>query len=70
MNHRAARIAWSLWAVTFTLVAGGLILGLANRQGAPLYEFWVVVSLMSPTCATLGALIVSQRPGNLIGWIF
>jgi hypothetical protein len=71
VNHRAASwLAWSLWAVTFTLVAGGLILGLANRQGAPLYEFWVVVSLMSPTCATLGALIVSQRPGNVISWIF
>jgi hypothetical protein len=69
-NRAASWLAWALWAVTFTLVAGGLILGLANRQGAPLYEFWVVVSLMSPTCATLGALIVSRRPGNVIGWIF
>ncbi len=65
----AARLAWSLWAVTVALVVGGLLLGVANRPEAPLYEFWIV-SLLSPTFATLGALIISQRPGNVIGWIF
>src|SRR5918998_2322721 len=65
----AARIAWSLWTVAITLVAGGLLLAWANRLEAPLYEFWVV-ALISPTFATLGALIVSRRPGNVIGWIF
>jgi hypothetical protein len=62
----AARLAWSLWVVTLALVAGGLLLGVANT---PLYEYWVV-SLISPTFATLGALIISRRPGNVIGWIF
>jgi hypothetical protein len=71
MSPRAtSRLAWSLWATTAALVAGGLLLALANRSEAPLYEYWVEDALISPTFATLGALIVSRRPGNVIGWIF
>jgi hypothetical protein len=66
----AARFAWSLWAVTLALVAGGLILGVASRPEVPLYGYWVEDTLIGPTFATLGALIVSRRPGNVIGWIF
>jgi hypothetical protein len=70
MSVRAATwLAWYLWTVSLTLVIGGLMVGLANRPEVPLYEFWVV-SLTSSTFATLGALIVSRRPGNVIGWIF
>jgi hypothetical protein len=65
----AARIAWSLWTAAITLVAGGLLLAWTNRPEAPLYEFWIV-ALIGPTFVTLGALIVSRRPGNVIGWIF
>jgi hypothetical protein len=69
-TRTATRLAWSLWAVAIALVAGGLVFGLANRPEAPLYEYWVEDALISPTFATLGALIVSRRPGNVIGWIF
>ena len=69
MNHRfSGRIAWSLWAATLALVAGALVLGLANSPGVPLYE--VPSAIITPTFATLGALISSRRPGNVIGWIF
>jgi hypothetical protein len=71
MSHRtAAWLAWSLWAVTLALVVGGLLLGLANRPEAPLYDYWLESTLINPTFATLGALIVSRRPENVIGWIF
>jgi hypothetical protein len=71
MSHRSVSwLAWSLWAMTFALVIGGLILGVANRPEAPLYEYWFESTLIDPTFATLGALIVSRRPGNVIGWIF
>ncbi len=71
MSTRAAAwLAWSLWTVAVALVVGGLILGVANRPETPLYEFWLTVALISPTFATLGALIVSRRAGNVIGWIF
>ena len=71
MSHRSVSwLAWSLWAMTIALVIGGLVLGVANRPEAPLYEYWFESTLIDPTFATLGALIVSRRPGNVIGWIF
>ena len=71
MSHRTAvGFAWSLWAMTLGLVAGGLFLGVTNRPEAPLYDYWVESTLTTPTFATLGVLIVSRRPGNVIGWIF
>jgi hypothetical protein len=52
------------------LIVGGLLLALANHQEAPLYGYWVEDALIGPTFATLGALIASRRPENVIGWIF
>jgi two-component system NarL family sensor kinase len=66
----ASGLGWSLWAATLALVVGGLLLGVANRQEASLYGYWPESTLISLTFATLGALIVSRRPGNVIGWIF
>ena len=65
---RASNLAWVGWTVTILLVSGALVLGLANGQVAPLYE--APSAVINPTFATLGALIVSRRPGNVIGWIF
>ncbi len=56
--------------MAIALVAGGLVFGVANRPEASLYGYWLEDALISPTFATLGALIVSRRPGNVIGWIF
>ena len=68
--HIATWLAWALWTLALALVSGGLVLGVANRPEAPLYGPWVELTLNSLTYATLGALIVSRRPGNIIGWIF
>jgi len=65
---KARNLAWVGWTLTISLVAGALVLGLANRPEAPLYE--VTSTIITPTFATLGALIASRRPGNVIGWIF
>jgi hypothetical protein len=70
MSSRAVSwLPWAMWTVTLALVTGGFILAAANHPEAPLYEYWIV-SLISPTFATLGALIVSRRSKNVIGWIF
>ena len=65
---RARILARTIWAVTVSLVAGALVLGLANRHAIPLYD--VQSTIIAPTFATLGTLIVVRRPGNVIGWIF
>jgi hypothetical protein len=53
---------------TVSLVAGVLVLGLANRPEVPPYQ--VTSTIIAPTFATLGALISYRRPGNVMGWIF
>ena len=65
---RTRHLAWLLWAVAISLVAGALILGLSNRPEIPLFD--PVLTIIPPTFATLGALISSRRPGNVMGWIF
>ncbi len=65
-----ARIGWSLWALAISLVAGAHLLGAADEPGASLYPYWLEATLITPTFATLGALIVSRRPGNTVGWLF
>ena len=35
-----------------------------------LYEYWLESSIGAPVYAVLGALIVSRRPDNRIGWLF
>ena len=71
MSARAtAWIAWSVWAITLGLLAAALLIGMTNRPEAPLYDYWLESTLITPTFATLGVLIVSRRPGKVIGWIF
>ena len=53
---------------TVSLVAGVLVLGLANRPEVPLYQ--VTSTNLAPTFATSGALISYRRPANVTGWIF
>ena len=66
----AARVAWTLWAATLALVVGAHVLALVDRPVAPFYDYWIESTLIGPTFATLGALIVSRRPRNIIGWLF
>ena len=65
---RPRGLAWVLWAATASLVAGSLVLGLANLPEVPFFD--VPFQIISLTFATLGALISSRRPGNAMGWIF
>ena len=70
ISRPAAWLAWSLWAISLTLVTGSLVLGMANQPEVSLYGIWLTLTLVSVAFVTLGALIVSRRPGNVIGWTF
>lgn len=66
----AARVAWSLWALTVGLLAGGVVLEALNHAGqAMLWQQSLALVPMSVSFATVRALIGSRRPGNLIGWL-
>jgi hypothetical protein len=57
------RLAWSLWSLSALLLAIGVPLGeLAGVNARGLVE--------SAAYATAGAIVVSRRPENPIGWLF
>ena len=73
----ATRLAWALWAVCVVLIGLTLLLDFitddsfpfrpGDRLGPVLAVLTGVLSLAYPT---VGALIASRLPGNLVGWIF
>jgi hypothetical protein len=71
-HTRQVTLARALLFVTVCLVATGLIL-LPAQQWRLTAEFAFQVvgnGLFILACSAVGVLIVSRRPGNLIGWIY
>ncbi len=73
-----ARLGWAICAVTLVLDVVGVSLLVANQATAvpvsPIgfHGFWSFLPLAFTTFTyvSVGALVVSRRPGNAIGWIF
>ena len=71
----ASRLAWSLWTLSLAAIGAGVAFQRLNastpteapRGPAPLGIGFVVLFM---SFATVGALISSRQPRNLIGWIF
>jgi cytochrome b subunit of formate dehydrogenase len=74
MNRRTvARLASSLWALSLTFTALGLLLLVLNlsHPDVPVYSFWAENVLFSVGFSTVGAVIVPRMPPeNAIGWLF
>jgi hypothetical protein len=74
MNRRvAARLAWSLWAVSMVLAALSLWLLVLNLSypGVYIYDYWVESPLAAMGFSTVGVVIASRiPPDNPIGWLF
>jgi hypothetical protein len=74
MNRRvAARLAWSLWALSMVLTILSLWLLVLNssHSDVPVYTFWAENVLFSVGFSTVGAVIVPRMPPeNSIGWLF
>jgi hypothetical protein len=73
LSRRAAScLAWSLCALCVALAVASLILGLLN--GRTLAEIFIAGNITFATWigsfSVIGALIVSHRPENPIGWFF
>ena len=75
-SHRAAAwFAWSLWALSLAAIAASVAFQLLNAstptaatRGPVVLGIGFVLVFMS--FATVGALVASRQPANLIGWIF
>jgi hypothetical protein len=63
------RLAWSLALVALALTGGGLAFGVKNGEDVWSYHGASAVVLLG-AFGGLGALLVSRRPANPIGWIF
>jgi len=58
-----------VWALTIALLALGMYLQFVNSPAA-FWSLFALLLLAGLSFATVGALIASRRPANLIGWIF
>ncbi len=74
-TRTAARLAWFLWALSLASVgASGMFRVLnastptATPRGPLVFDVGFFLLFMS--FATVGALVASRQPGNLVGWIF
>ena len=66
----AARLAWSLWALTVALTALALLLLALIRSHPHTHVFdWWFTNTLSVIGVTVGAIIASRRSENPIGWL-
>ena len=79
MNGRVASwLAWSLVALSLALLLGGIVLTFTASSAAPdlpsggeTADGSVVANLVTLLpFSVVGAIVVSRRPGNAVGWLF
>ncbi len=69
---RLARpLAWFLWVATVGQAMLGLLLAVLNRLSLErLFSEYVVDTVAASLAfATVGAIVVARRPGNVVGWL-
>jgi hypothetical protein len=73
MSRRtAARLAWSLCALSLALTALGLLLLALNLSHleAHVFDYWLVNAVQVGSFSIIGAIIASRLPANPVGWLF
>jgi hypothetical protein len=73
MSRRtAARLAWSLCALSLALTALGLLLLALNLSHleAHVFDYWLVNAVQVGSFSIIGAIIASRLPANSVGWLF
>ncbi len=75
-RRTAARLSWSLVALSVALLVGGIALARTTRSIDPELPYGgaddaVVLTLATVlTFSVVGAIVASRHPRNTIGWIF
>jgi hypothetical protein len=68
----AARLAWSVCALSLVLTALGFLLLSLNlsHPNVPVYDYWHQSTTTGVVFSILGALVAFRRPGHPVGWLF
>src|SRR5215203_3855811 len=70
-RRTSAWIAWSVWALCVALFASAELLDFFNSsvptRGGPISNLFIAIALLA--YPTVGAIVASRRPKNLVGWI-
>lgn len=71
-TRTAAWLAWMCCGLSQALAVLGTIFLLQNLSHPTehILDYWVDVVVMAVAFSTVGAIIASHHPRNLIGWIF
>jgi hypothetical protein len=72
MSYRTATwLAWSLWVFSLALTALSLVLLALNLSyhGVHIFDYWLESTVAAAGFSTVGAVIISRRPNNIIGWL-
>ena len=71
-RRTAAWMAWSVWVLCVGLIASAVVLDFFNSsvptKGFPFFDLYIGIALLA--YPTVGAIVASRRPNNLVGWIF
>jgi len=72
-SREAARLAWCICAASLVLTVLGLLFLVTSqsRTGAPVYDYWIVNTVIAIGFSTVGVAITPRLPRlNPIGWLF
>jgi hypothetical protein len=72
-SREAARLAWCIGAASLVLTVLGLLCLVTSqsRTGAPVYDYWLVNTVIAIGFSTVGVVITPRLPRlNPIGWLF
>ena len=67
----ASWLAWSLWTLSLTLTVLALLLLalILSHPHTHIFDDWLVSTLNAVFFSTVGAIVASRRPENLVGWL-
>src|SRR3984893_14582022 len=65
----ARRVAWAIWSICVSLILSASVIGILDGRNLLQDAHIICIGIAFGLFGTVGALIVSQRPRNTIGWI-
>jgi cytochrome bd-type quinol oxidase subunit 2 len=67
-SRGVVRLVWCMWAASLTLTVLGLLFLITSRSrtGAPVYDYWLVNTMIAIGFSTVGATITPRLPPRIL----